>query len=363
MRFDPAKPYNDLPLLPPTSDIETKSILKQLNLSSRALAGLKEYSDIVPNKNILVSSIVIKESKDSSEIENIVTTHDELYRSLATSLKSIDPNTKEVLNYRKALWKGFKLIKDQGFLVTNTIISIQAELEQNNAGIRKLPGTSLTNDQTGKVIYTPPVGEDVIRNLLKNLEDYINIDDDIDPLIKMAVIHYQFESIHPFYDGNGRTGRIINVLYLVLKNLLDSPILYLSGYIIKNKSEYYKLLQEVKSNNNWEKWILFILKGIEETSKMTLQLLKEIKQSMDTTLDIVKMKLSYINNSNDLVSTIYNQPYTKIKHLEDEMSISRQTASQYLKKLETEGILSSVKAGKETIYLNIALFDILKKGL
>lgn len=361
MNFNPSKPYNDLPKLPPDIDIETKAILKQVNLSNKALAGLKEYSEIVPNKDILINAVVLKEAKDSSEIENIITTHDELYKALISNIKNIDSNTKEVLNYRKALWIGYNLVKESELLITNTIIFIQQELEQNNAGIRKLPGTFLKNDRTKEIIYTPPGGEEVIRKFLKNLEDYINIDkNDIDPLIKMTVIHYQFESIHPFYDGNGRTGRIINVLYLVLKKLLDTPILYMSNYIIKNKTDYYRLLQGVRTKNNWEAWVLFMLKAVEETSKNTLLTLKSIKILMDNSINKVKKLLPHINNVGELVEVIFYQPYTKINFLEKKLSVTRQTASQYLKKMEEIGILQSVKLGREMLYLNVELYKLLK---
>ncbi|MCP4179957.1 MAG: Fic family protein, partial [bacterium] len=235
-------PNNELPYLPPKKDYETKSILKQAIKSNKELARLKGYCSLLPNSSILLSSIILKEATASSEIENIITTQDKLYIALLSKNMSIDSQTKEVLNYRSAVWTGFSEIKKNNILTVNTIIKIQAELEKNEAGIRIVPGTNLMNDITGEIIYTPPNDEKIINNLLKDLEKYINIDDDADPLIRMAIIHYQFESIHPFYDGNGRTGRIINVLYLVLKELLDNPILYLSSYIIKNKRDYYKLL-------------------------------------------------------------------------------------------------------------------------
>ncbi len=247
-------------MLPPSVELETKLVLKALARANRALAELKGYADTIPNKHILINAVMINEAKDSSAIENIITTHDEVYKAMSgNSFKN--PAAKEVVSYRTALWQGYELVKACEMFTTNMIVEIQGIIEKNRVGIRKLPGTVLRNERTGETVYTPPSGEDEIRELLSNLEKYINEDyNDVDPLIKLAVIHYQFESIHPFYDGNGRTGRIINVLYLVLKELLDSPILYLSRYIIRNKSAYYRLLQEVRSKNNWEDWIVYILK-------------------------------------------------------------------------------------------------------
>jgi Fic family protein len=362
MNLHAEKPYNNLPLLPPKVDLETKKILKQLSLSHKALAELKGYAELLPNINILLSLLVLKEAKDSSAIENIITTQDALYQALVTNTKDIDPQTKEVLNYRTALWTGYESLTKRKILTTNAITDIQKMLENNNAGIRKLSGTVLKNSKTGKTIYTPPEGEDVIRSLLKNLEDYINNDDsdNIDPLIKIAVIHYQFESIHPFYDGNGRTGRIINVLYLILKGLLDNPILYMSSYIIKHKSDYYRLLQEVRTTSNWEEWVLFILKAIEMTSLDTLNLVKKIKQVMDKTIDEVKDKLPKIY-SKELIEVLYHQPYTKIKFLEEYDIAKRQTASEYLHELEKLGIMKSRKIGKETLFLNVKLYNLFKE--
>jgi Fic family protein len=352
------KPFNNLKELPPNSNIETIDILKQVNKSNKALAELKAYSELIPNKEILISSLVLQEAKASSEIENIVTTNDSLYKAIVTDEKYIDPSTKEVLNYRKALWKGVELI-EKGILTTNNIIMIQQVLENNNAGIRKVPGTSLKNAITGEVIYTPPTGEEVLRNLLSNLEKYINTQDDIDPLIKMAVSHYQFEAIHPFYDGNGRTGRIINILYLMMTDLLDSPILYLSSYIIKNKNDYYRLLNEVTLNEKWEEWILFILKAVEITSKKTLELAKNIKSLIDITATEVKEKNSKIY-SYELIEIIFREVYTKTNVLVEKNIASRKTATKYLKSLEELGILSADKVGKEVIYINNQLMELLK---
>jgi len=352
---------NFLKKLPPSVELETKHILKQLSKSHRALAELKGFSDMIPNKNILINAITINEAKDSSEIENIITTHDELFKTMSgENYKS--PAAKEVVNYRTAVWHGYNIVKEKGFLSTNMIIEIQGLIELNRAGIRKLPGTVLKNEATGEVVYTPPSGEQEILSLLANLEQYIkNDDDNIDPLVKLAVIHYQFESIHPFYDGNGRTGRIINVLYLVLKDLLDSPILYLSKYIIRNKSDYYKLLKEITVKGNWEEWILFILQGIEETANETLILVKKINRLLENTAEKIKKDLPKIY-SRELVDLIFFEFYTKISYIEEGLGVSRKTASKYLSELEDKGYLVSEKIGRERIYLNKKLFKIVKEA-
>lgn len=350
-----------LKLLPPEADLETKRILKQLSRSHRSLAELKGFSDMIPNKNILINAVMINEAKDSSEIENVITTHDELFRAMSSENYQ-NPAAKEVASYRTALWYGYQLVKENSFLSTKMIIEIHELIEPNRTGIRKLPGTVLTNQATGEVVYTPPSGADKILELFSNLEQYINNDfDNIDSLVKLAVIHYQFEVIHPFYDGNGRTGRIVNVLYLVLKELLDSPILYLSKYIIRNKTAYYQLLQEVTINENWEEWILFILQGIEETADETLLLMKKISTLIEYTADELKERLPKIY-SRELVNLLFFEFYTKISYIKDGLNVSRKTAANYLSALEDEGFLSSEKIGRERIYLNIKLFEIVTKA-
>lgn len=357
------KAYNDLPLLPPKKElVETVAILKQESKSAVALAELKGLSRTLPNPNILINAVILKEAQASSGIENIITTQDKLYQALFAKSTKPDFATKEVLRYREALLMGTQLIKDKGFLNTNGIISIQKELEENNAGIRKLPGTALINDLTNEVIYTPPDNFDTINNLMKNIEEYLNDDeDDSSPLIKLAIQHYQFESIHPFYDGNGRTGRIINVLYLILKGLLNEPILYLSSYIIQNKGDYYRLLQEVRTNENWEEWILYILKGIEQTAFSTINQILKINTLFDQTLQLVQEKLPRIY-SKDLIEQLFVHPYCKIEFLVSNLHIERKTASRYLNNLEEIGILKSQQKGKEVIFINIKLYNLLKKG-
>lgn len=351
---------NLLSKLPPSVELETKYVLKQLARSHRALAELKGYSDMIPNKNILINAITINEAKDSSEIENIVTTHDELFKTMSRE-NYTTPSAKEVVNYRSALWKGYELVKKSGFVSINMIAEIHDIIEPNKGGFRKIPGTVLKNEATGEVIYTPPSGEKVMT-YLDNLENYINNDyEDVDFLTKLAVIHYQFECIHPFYDGNGRTGRILNVLYLILKELLDSPILYLSKFIIRNKSAYYRLLKGVTEDGKWEEWILFILQGIEETADETLILIKEINKCLETTAEEIGERLPAIY-SRELVNLIFFEFYTKINYIEEGLGVSRKTAAKYLFMLEEEGFLVSEKVGRERIYLNERLFRIVKEA-
>mgnify|MGYP003455103479 FL=1 len=355
------KANNELRYLPPEGDIESKTVLKQLNKATRALAELKAYAEVIPNKEILISTIALQEAKASSEIENIITTNDSLYKAMATTESKIDANTKEVLQYREALWYGVKLIEEKELITTNMIIEIQQILEGNRGGIRKLPGTALKNALTGETVYTPPSGEELIRKLLANLEEYYNIPDDIDSLIKLAVTHYQFEAIHPFYDGNGRTGRILNILYLLKEGLLDSPILYLSSYIIRNKKEYYEFLNKVTKDNDWESWIIYMLKAIEFTSKETLRTAKEIKNLIDATIDFVKEKEPKIY-SKELIEFIFKEVYLKANQLVDNGLSSRKTVVKYLKALEEIGVLQSEKVGREVIYINTALFNLLKNS-
>ena len=353
---------NTLNKLPPRKNdqlinVETKEIMKETIKAHRFLAELKGYSDIVPNKNILISALTLNEAKDSSEIENIITTHDALFKALSSN-KEANKMPKEVINYHKAIWHGYNIIKENEILTTNMIVEIQKKVKQNNAGIRKQMGTVLRNDQTGEVIYTPPGNEKIIRSLMKNLEDYINEESDVDPLIKMAVAHYQFEAIHPFYDGNGRTGRIINVLYLVMKDLIDSPILYLSKYILENRSKYYKSLQSVTEDNDWESWILYILKGIQKTSKDSITLLKTINTLINETTEIIETHPKSLY-SKKLIDLIFEKVYTKISDVEKHLDVTRKTASKYLNSLVDMNILEVEKVGRSKIFINHKLKDIL----
>jgi len=340
-------------------DVETKPVLKKLTSAHRALAELKWVAQTIPRQDILINSLIIQEAKDSSEVENIVTTHDELYRSNLQLEKMISPGAKEVQNYVAALKKGYELVKTKGVLTSNNIIEIQEVLEQNNAGFRKVPGTNLKNQKTGEVIYTPPQDAKEIKRLMDNLEQFINDDSltDYDAITKMAIIHFQFESIHPFYDGNGRTGRIINILYLVLNDLLEIPILYLSRYIIKNKGEYYKHLQKVRDQESWEDWLIFLITGVEEIAKETSNLIREIKTQMGTMKN--ELRNNYKFYSQDLLNHLFKTPYTKIEYLVSELKISRVTASGYLNKLAEDGVLKKQKVGKSNYYINENLVRIL----
>jgi len=353
------QPYNKLPLLPPKINL-TNTLFKKTIDANKALAELKGLAGLIPNQAIILNSLILREAKDSSEIENIVTTQDALYKAFSTDNEPLDPNVKEVLNYREALWVGFEIVKKKRLITIREIIKIQELLIGNNAGIRQQPGTALKNAKTGEVIYTPPFGKDVIEEKLKNLEQYMNTEDEVDPLIKMAIIHYQFESIHPFYDGNGRTGRIINVLYLILNELLDLPILYLSSYIINHKKQYYEGLEMVRTKNDWEGWIFYMLDSIEQTSKSTINLIKSIKELIDKEIENVKEKCPKIY-SKELVESLFNQPYCRISTLETSLNITRFTASKYLKELENIGLLKGEKMGRDMLYINNPLFALLKK--
>ena len=346
--------------LPLNKEIETKEILKATTLAHRALAELKGIANSLPNQRIVINSLVLQEAKDSSEIENIITTHDEVYRS-DISDEFISSDIKEVQNYKDALYYGFEIIKSKKILSVNHIKEIQATLEKNDAGFRKQSGTVLKNPATGEIKHIPPQNPQDIVELMANLAEYINDTslDDYDSLVKMAIIHYQFESIHPFYDGNGRTGRIINILYLVLEGLLDVPILYLSRYIIRNKSDYYSLLNGVSFDNKLNDWILFMLKGIEEVSKETISTIKNIESLMMETKRSVQANKPKIY-SKDLMEALFYHPYTKRAFIEEHLNVSRPTASNYLKELENMGILTSQKIGKEVFFVHNKLFELFK---
>lgn len=337
---------------------ETINILKAENKAAKALAELKGIANLIPNQSILINAIVLQESKDSSEIENIITTKDDLYKAVSETVKKIDPATKEVMFYREALYTGFNQVKQYDFISINHIVNIQKILEQNDAGIRTTPETKLVNDRTNEVVYVPPQIKEEIDELLKNFTEYLNNDDDT--LAKLAVLHYQFESIHPFYDGNGRTGRIVNILYLILKHHLEVPILYLSSYIIRNKDEYYRLLQNVRTEEAWEDWIIFILKGIEETATETIQKVKAIKELLDSTIEKVKSEAPKIY-SKELVETLFENPYCKIEFIVKAIGVERKAASRYLHLLENIGILKCIKVGKDNLFINVGLMDLLKE--
>lgn len=349
-----------IPTLPLNIELETKPILKKLMKAHQALAELKGVSGVIPNQSILISTLSLQEAKDSSAIENIITTHDELYKSDATTKQFANFAAKEVYSYAAALQNGYQQVKKTGLFVNNHILEIQQALVENGAGFRKIPGTMLKNDQTGEVVYTPPQDEGQIRTLMNNLEQFINEDSlsDADPLIKMAIIHHQFESIHPFYDGNGRTGRIINILYLVKQGLLDTPVLYLSRYINQNKNDYYRLLQAVRDTGSWEPWVLYMLEGIELTSRQTVSLILGMRDLMLHQKHKLRSELPKIY-SQDLLNNLFRHPYTKIDFVMQELQIHRNTAVKYLEELVRIGLLTKHKLGKENFYLNSALFDLL----
>ena len=345
--------------LPLQQELESRAVLKAAAAAHRRLAELKGVARSIPNETILISTLTLQEAKDSSAIENIITTHDELFRAELLIDQLTSPTAKEVQNYAFALRQGFELVRNSKILSEAYIITIQEVLEQNRAGYRKLPGTQLKNLETGQTVYTPPQDYDSIKMLMTNLAHFINDDSlsDLDPLVKLAIIHHQFESIHPFYDGNGRTGRIINILYLVIKDLLDLPILYLSGYIIENKAEYYRLLQTVRDTNNWENWIVFILQGVEQTTSETIFLVEQIRSMMTKYKQGLRKDLPKLY-SQDLLNNLFRHPYTKIEFVEDELGVSRKTASQYLKQLVEKGYLKLLKIGRTNFYLNEPLFNL-----
>lgn len=359
-QYKPASPSGRLDKLPPSREkVETIEILRQTNKSTAALAELKGIAKTIPNQTMLINAIVLQEAKDSSEIENIITTQDELYKALTINKTHISTETKEVVNYRKAISQGFDLIKKQGFLRVNDIVSIQQELIDNTTGIRSTPGTVLKNDKTGEVVYTPPQDKAEILDLLTDFINHFNQQDDLSPLINLAILHYQFESIHPFYDGNGRTGRILNILYLILHELIDVPILYLSSYIIDNKSEYYRLLNQTNKSGKWEEWILFMLKAVEGISKDTITRITNIKDQLDSTISKVQEKAPKIYRK-ELVELLFEQPYSKIEFVVTKLGVERKAASRYLKELENVGIVESQKVGREILYINKDLIEILK---
>jgi len=347
--------------LPLKVDLETRQILKSLPSAHAALAELKGIASTIPNQNILINTLGLQEAKDSSAIENIITTHDDLYKS-ELNLDAFKPlNAKEVQNYISALKKGYELTSQSGLLTNRIILQIQEVLEENTAGFRKLPGTALKNAATGETIYTPPQDFDTINRLMANLENFMNDPAicDYDPLIKMAIIHFQFESIHPFYDGNGRTGRIINILYLILQKLQTLPILYLSSYIIKHKSDYYRLLQEVREKNSWEEWVLFMVDGIEVTSRETIDLIIKIRELMMTYKN--KLRDNYKFYSQDLLNNLFKHPYTKIEFIVNDLNVSRLTAANYLNKLAEDGLLKKEKLGTGNYYINEPLVELLTR--
>lgn len=357
--FNPEVPYNELPLLPPKVDLEIPVLLKRCIEAHRELAKLKISERLIPNQTVLINTIPLLESQASSAIENIVTTTDELFEHAQNSQTSMTAATKETLQYRQALHQGYKTLKKKPLSI-DVVCDICSTVRQIETTVRNLPGTALVNDISGKRIYTPPEGEQTIRQLLNNWEEYIHREETIDPLIKLAIQHYQFEAIHPFSDGNGRTGRIINLLYLIEQGLLDTPILYLSGYIIQNKAEYYRRLLDVTEKGAWAEWVEYFLRGISETSKWTLSKILSIQELIKDSSSFIKAKVPSLH-SKELVEHLFTQPYIRIQNLVDHEGIGRDTASKYLKTLCDIGFLEEVKRGREKLFINHQFLHLLKQ--
>ena len=350
-------PFNEMPKLPPSTEvIENIAILKACIPARAALAELKQAGDLLPNQGLLINLLPLLEAKDSSEIENIVTTSDKLFQ-YAQEDSHADHATKEALRYRTALYEGYKQL-DKRPLCTNTALEICSTIKSVKMDIRKVPGTVLSNQATGEIIYTPPVGEQVIRDLLSNWEFFIHAEDDIDPLVKMAITHYQFEAIHPFIDGYGRTGRVLNILYLIEQGLLTLPILYLSHYIVQHKQDYYQLLRGVTQNQNWQPWIIYMLKAVEQTAKWTTEKIAAVRKLIEHSTDYIKEQLPKIYTY-ELVQIIFEQPYCRIGNLVDNNIPKRQTASVYLKQLCDVGILEEMQSGKEKLFVHPKLVQLM----
>ena len=354
-----------IPTLPLPYDLETVAVLKQLNKANKKLAELKGIARTIPNENILISMLALQEARDSSAVENIVTTQDDLYQAgVSDNIRIINPATKEVLRYREAIFEGFEMVRKNKILSNNVIKKVQEKVKQNNSGFLVSPSKALVNQSDGRVIYTPPQDINEVNEKMSNLEAFINDQElsNLDPLIKMAIIHHQFESIHPFGDGNGRTGRIVNILYLVITDLLDLPILYLSRYITHHKGEYYHLIQAIRDKNTdnakeWEEWILFILKGVEETAGNTIELVKGISQLMAEYKNVLRPIFDKAYK-HELINNLFFHPYTKIEYMQHDMIVQRKTAAKYLDKIVETGLLEKVKKGRENYYINVKLCNL-----
>ena len=356
--FDPLRPFNALPPLPPKAEVETRAILKRCIEARSALAELKQAGALIPNQDVLINTIPIREARDSSAIENIVTTDDKLFHYAASRTAETDPSTKEALRYRTALFEGYREIR-QHPLTTATAVKICQIIQGAEVDIRNTPGTALRSTATGDIIYTPPEGDMLLREKLGNWERYLHEDKDTDPLIRMAVGHYQFEAIHPFTDGNGRTGRVINILFLIGEDILDIPVLYLSRYIIENRDDYYRLLLEVTTAAKWEPWIAYMLSAVEKTAKWTTAKIRAIRTLMDDTSDYVRKAKPKIY-SRELIELVFVQPYCRIDHLTEAGIARRATASKYLKALCDAGVLREIKAGRDKLFIHPKYLELLK---
>ncbi|MFN2359833.1 MAG: Fic family protein [Marinobacter sp.] len=355
-----------LPTLPLESieQWETRAVLKKAAEAHRYLAEVKGVASTIPNEEILINTLTLQEARHSSEIENIITTQDDLYRAAVADEASISPATKEVQDYATALRAGFRRVRQSRLIRLDDILIIQETLEKNRAGLRKLPGTALKNQASGEVVYEPPQSATKIADLMENLVAYINDDQlcDADPLVKMAIIHHQFESIHPFYDGNGRTGRIINMLYLVANDLLDLPVLYMSRYLIQTKARYYEELQAVRDTGNWEPWLVYMLEGISQTARQTIDLIGRIRELMQNTKHRMREECPKIYRQ-ELLNNLFNHPYTKIEFVMDDLGVSRITATKYLDELVNTGLLDKTKVGRSNFYINTPLMRLfLERG-
>ncbi|MCX7902448.1 MAG: Fic family protein [Burkholderiaceae bacterium] len=363
MVFDPNKPYNELPLLPPATDVESRAVLKACIAARAAVAELKAAGQLIPNQGVLINSIPLLEAQASSEIENIVTTTDQMFLFEGLSEGEADPATKEALRYRGALWEGYQALKTRP-LSTNTAVQICRAIKGVDMDIRRTPGTTLGNDRTRQVIYTPPEGEDLLREKLANWEQWMHGTlpgtAEIDPIVRMAAGHYQFEAIHPFTDGNGRTGRVINLLYLVEQGLLDIPVLYLSRYILRNKADYYSGLQSVTETGSWEPWLLYMINGVTQTAHWTINKIVAIRDLLEETAERMRRDATAFY-SRELAELVFVRPYCRIAHVVEAGLAKRQTASVYLKQLAAIGILRERKIGREKIFLNPAFIDLLKR--
>jgi len=353
------RPYNQLPTLPPTVELETRAVLKRCIEARTALAELKQAAELIPNQRMLINTLPLLEAKDSSEIESIVTTTDLLFQHAQDGEHQADPATKEALRYRKALHNGYQSLADRP-LCTGTAVEICRTLKGVNMDIRRVPGTQLANDRTGEIIYTPPEGEDRLRDLLANWERFLHNETDLDPLVRMAIGHYQFEAIHPFTDGNGRTGRVLNTLFLIQEGLLNLPILYLSRYIIAHRADYYRLLLDVTRDNAWEPWLLYMLSAVEETARWTCVKIAAIRRLAEHTTHFVRAQLPK-TYSRELVDVIFEQPYCRISNVVDKQIAQRQAASRYLKELVSIGVLQEVQVGKEKLFIHPKLMHLLTR--
>lgn len=355
--MDPGRPYNDLPPLPPGTEVETRAVLKACVRPRAALAELRTAGRLIPDETVLINTIPLLEAKGSSEIENIVTTNDALFLQASLDEPEADPSTKEALRYRTALFHGFLTLKEHP-ITTRTAVDTCRTIKGVSLDIRTTPGTTLKNRHTNETIYTPPEGEPLLRKLMQNWEQFINEPSDLDPIVRMAIQHYQFESIHPFQDGNGRTGRVLNILCLVQDGLLDQPTLYLSRHILRTRGDYYRLLERVTTHQEWEPWVLYMLTAVGTTAEWTNNKIRAIRALMDDTAELVRQGAPKIY-SRELIDVIFTQAYCRIGHLVDRGIAKRQSASSYLKQLVTLGILKEEKAGRDKVFLHQKYFDLL----